>query len=76
MGKPNERPTPALRMSLSEVEGWIEVGEAVRGGGFEDVDAVDVDVFFASVADDAGEGVGEHTFLGSKWVRKMILAAA
>lgn len=45
-----------------QVEWWVKVGEAVRGGGLEDIDAVDVEIFFASVAYDAGEGVGEHTY--------------
>lgn len=40
-----------------EVERWVEVGEAIGRGGFEDVDAVDVEIFLAGVADDTGEGI-------------------
>ena len=49
-----------------EVEGRVEVGEAVAGRGFEDVNAVDVEVLLAGVGDDAGEGVGEHTRQGAR----------
>lgn len=45
-----------------EVEGRIEVGEPVGRRGLEDVDAVDVEILLASVADHAGKGVGEHTY--------------
>lgn len=48
-----------------EVEGRVEVGEAVAGRGLEDVNAVDVEVLLAGVGDYAGEGVGEHTGQGA-----------
>lgn len=48
-----------------EVERRIKVGEPIASRSFEDVDAVDVEVFLSGMGDDAGEAVGEHTRQGA-----------
>lgn len=43
-----------------EVEWRIKVGELIVSWSFEDVDVVDVEVFFLGMGDDVGEVVGEY----------------
>lgn len=44
-----------------KVEGRVEMRQSVGCRCLEDIDAVNVEVLFAGVGDDAGEGIRQHT---------------